>query len=137
VMTEVLRAMALAWEPEWGVVTTHQYDNMISEQVMPAGTSVGWVMYFSRLRGPVPPLPAPVRIEPVEDKGALVILTPRAVHRFQSGACRAGRACLRVADAGWTAEPIAALAPRVSERPWRFQLLGREMGPTLPLTTFR
>lgn len=76
VMAEVLRAMALSWEPEWGVVTSHQYDNLISEQVMPAGTSVGWMMYFSRLRGTVPPLPAPVRIEPVEDKGTLVILTP-------------------------------------------------------------
>jgi hypothetical protein len=76
VMTEVLRAMALAWEPEWGVVTSHSYDDLISEQVMPAGTSVGWMMYFSRLRGTVPPLPAPVRIEPVEDKGTLVILTP-------------------------------------------------------------
>jgi hypothetical protein len=76
VMTEVLRAMALAWEPEWGVVTSHQYDDLVSEQVMPAGTSVGWVMYFSRLRGTVPPLPAPMRIEPVEDKGTLVILTP-------------------------------------------------------------
>jgi hypothetical protein len=76
VMTEVLRAMALAWEPEWGVVSSHPYDELISEQVMPAGTSVGWVMYFSRLRGTVPPLPAPVRIEPVEDKGTLVILTP-------------------------------------------------------------
>jgi hypothetical protein len=41
-----------------------------------AGTFVGWVMYFSRLRGKVPPLPAPVRIEPVEDKGTLVTLTP-------------------------------------------------------------
>jgi hypothetical protein len=76
VMTEVLRAMALAWDPEWGVVTSHQYDDLVSEQVMPAGTSVGWVMYFSRLRGIVPPLPAPARIEPVEDKGTLVILTP-------------------------------------------------------------
>jgi hypothetical protein len=76
VMTEVLRAMALAWEPEWGVVTSHQYDDLVSEKVMPAGTSVGWVIYFSRLRGKVPPLPAPVRIEPVEDKGTLVILTP-------------------------------------------------------------
>ncbi|WP_309896703.1 immunity 52 family protein [Archangium sp.] len=76
VMTKVLRAMALAWEPEWGVVTSHQYDDLVSEKVMPAGTSVGWVMYFSRLRGKVPALPAPVRIEPVEDKGTLVTLTP-------------------------------------------------------------
>ncbi len=76
VMTEVLRAMALAWDPEWGVVASHQYDDLISEKVMPAGASVGWVMYFSRLRGAVPPLPAPVHIESVEDKGTLVILTP-------------------------------------------------------------
>jgi len=76
VMTEVLRAMVLAWEPEWGVVTSHQYDDLVSEQVMTAGTSVGWVMYFSWLRGTVPPLPAPVRIEHVEDKGTLVLLTP-------------------------------------------------------------
>jgi hypothetical protein len=76
VLTEVLRAMALAWEPEWGVVTSHQYDDLVSEQVMPAGTSIGWVMYFSRLRGTMPPLPAPVRIETVEDKGTLVTLTP-------------------------------------------------------------
>ncbi len=75
VMTAVLRAMALAWEPEWGVVTSQQYDELVSPQRMPAGTSAGWVMYFSRLRGPVPPLPAPVRVEPVEDRGTLVILT--------------------------------------------------------------
>jgi len=41
-----------------------------------AGTFVGWVMYFSRLRGTVPLLPTPVRIKPVEDKGTLVIITP-------------------------------------------------------------
>lgn len=39
-------------------------------------TFAGWVMYFSRLRGPLPPLPAPVRVEPVEEQGTLVILTP-------------------------------------------------------------
>ncbi|MFL5349340.1 MAG: immunity 52 family protein [Hyalangium sp.] len=76
VMVEVLRAMALAWDPEWGVATSYQHLEMLAPQVIPAGTFVGWVMYFSRLRGAVPPLPAPVRIEPVEDRGTLVILTP-------------------------------------------------------------
>jgi Immunity protein 52 len=75
VMTEVLRAMALAWDPEWGVATSEAHRDSVTESAKP-GTFVGWVMYFSRLRGTVPPLPAPVRIEPVEDKGALVILTP-------------------------------------------------------------
>jgi len=76
VMAEVLRAMALAWDPEWGVATSHQHLEMAVKGFPYAGTFVGWVMYFSRLRGKVPPLPAPVRIEPVEDKGTLVTLTP-------------------------------------------------------------
>lgn len=75
VMAEVLRAMALAWDPEWGVATSEAHRDSVTEKAKP-GTFVGWVMYFSRLRGKVPPLPAPVRIEPVEDKGTIVILTP-------------------------------------------------------------
>ncbi len=76
VLAQVLRAMALAWDPEWGVATSEAHRQMTVKGFPYAGTFVGWVMYFSRLRGKVPPLPAPVRIEPVEDKGTLVILTP-------------------------------------------------------------
>jgi len=75
VMAEVLHAMALAWDPEWGVATSEAHRDRVTEKAKP-GTFVGWVMYFSRLRGKVPPLPTPVRIEPVEDKGTLVTLTP-------------------------------------------------------------
>jgi hypothetical protein len=75
VMTEALRAMVLSWDPEWGIVTSHEHRQRVSERAK-AGTFVGWVTYFSRLRGVVPPLPAPVRVEPVEDKGTLVLLTP-------------------------------------------------------------
>jgi hypothetical protein len=76
VMTDVLRAMALAWDPEWGVATSEAHRDTVVKGFPYAGTFVGWVVYFSRLRGKVPPLPAPMRIEPVEDKGTLVILTP-------------------------------------------------------------
>jgi hypothetical protein len=76
VMAELLRAMALAWDPEWGVASSEAHRQMAVKGFPYAGTFVGWVMYFSRLRGAVPPLPAPVRIELVEDKGTLVILTP-------------------------------------------------------------
>jgi hypothetical protein len=76
VMTEVLRAMALAWDPEWGVATSHEYRQMAVKGFPDPGSFVGWVMYFSQQRGSVPPLPAPVRVEPVEDKGTLVVLTP-------------------------------------------------------------
>ncbi len=75
VLSEVVRAMALAWEPEWAVATSHAHRDLLPQPPR-AGTFVGWVMYFSRQRGTVPPLPAPVRVEPVEDQGTLVILTP-------------------------------------------------------------
>ncbi|WP_164000561.1 immunity 52 family protein [Pyxidicoccus caerfyrddinensis] len=75
VLTEVVRAMALAWAPECGIATSHLHRDT-AWQGLEAGTFTGWVTYFSRQRGTVPPLPAPVRIEPVEDKGTLIILTP-------------------------------------------------------------
>jgi hypothetical protein len=75
VMTGVIRAMAMAWEPEWAVATSVQHRAAVSQRPKP-GTFVGWVMYFSHQRGAVPPLPAPVRLEPVEDRGMLVTLTP-------------------------------------------------------------
>jgi hypothetical protein len=76
VMTEVLRAMALAWEPEWGIVTSDAHRQLAVKGFPHPGTFVGWVTYFAHFRGTAPPLPAPVRIEPVEDRGTLVILTP-------------------------------------------------------------
>lgn len=75
VLTEVVRSMALAWEPDWAVAMSHAYRDMEDE----AGKSdmwLGWVTYLARHRGTVPPLPAPVRIEPVADQGTLIILTP-------------------------------------------------------------
>jgi hypothetical protein len=75
VLTQALRALVLAWEPEWGIATSTAHRDRVSEFADP-GTFVGWVMYFSRGRGTVPPLPGPVRLEPVEDKGTLIVLTP-------------------------------------------------------------
>jgi hypothetical protein len=37
---------------------------------------LGWMTYLSCQRGRVPPLPAPVRTEPVVDRGTLILLTP-------------------------------------------------------------
>jgi hypothetical protein len=74
VLTEVVRAMVLAWEPDWGGAISEDYLELRNEPMGPPYT--GWVMYLSRGRGEVPPLPEPVRVEPVEDKGSLIILTP-------------------------------------------------------------
>ncbi|NNB92922.1 hypothetical protein HI113_03225 [Corallococcus exiguus] len=75
VLTNVARSMALAWEPDWAVAMSHAHRDM-DEGGDKADIWLGWVTYLSRHRGTVPPLPAPVRIEPVEDRGTLIILTP-------------------------------------------------------------
>jgi hypothetical protein len=74
VLTELVRCMARAWEPDFALATSKPH----REEVSPTGrvgAFVGWVMYFPHSRGRVPPLPAPVRIEPVEDRGTLIVLT--------------------------------------------------------------
>ncbi|RKG73489.1 hypothetical protein D7V88_36345 [Corallococcus terminator] len=75
VLTDVVRSMVLAWEPDWAFATSYAYESA-SPKPGSAPFSLGWITYLSPQRGPVPPLPSPVRIEPVEDRGTLIILTP-------------------------------------------------------------
>jgi hypothetical protein len=75
VLEQVLRAMVLAWEPETGVIVSHDF----REAMRPEGDMrefAGWLLYLSRSRGHLPPLPPPVRVEPLEDQGTLLILSP-------------------------------------------------------------
>ena len=77
VLTGVVRAMALAWEPEVGLATSHEHrDLIVTDEFPDPGTFAGWVMYFAHFRGTVPPLPAPVQVEHLPDRGTLITLTP-------------------------------------------------------------
>ncbi len=75
VLTGVMRAMAVAWEPEWALATADGLWEQLSGGSR-LGCFLGWMTYFAREWGEVPALPAPVHVEPVEDKGTLVTLTP-------------------------------------------------------------
>lgn len=75
VLTGLVRSMALAWEPDSALATSTLHRDAVTPEDN-AKAFVGWVMYFPHCRGKVPPLPAPVRVEPVEDKGTLIVLTP-------------------------------------------------------------
>ena len=77
-LTQILRALVLAWNPEWGVVTSHAFRDRLTDSAE-AGTFVGGLTYFSHRRGVLPPLPPPVQLEAVEDLGTLVLLTPEPV----------------------------------------------------------
>lgn len=75
VLSSVMRAMVLAWDPDWGVIVSEDFRDVLSREAS-AGTFVGWVTYFSRQRGEIPDLPEPVHAESVDDKGSLLLLTP-------------------------------------------------------------
>lgn len=75
VLSGAVRSMALAWDPDWAVAMSRTHRDL-DDQGGRDNAWLGWVTYFARQRGTVPPLPAPVRIEPVDDKGTLIILTP-------------------------------------------------------------
>ncbi|RKH53715.1 hypothetical protein D7Y23_02870 [Corallococcus sp. AB050B] len=75
VLEAVMRGMVAAYEPEWSAAMS-DYHREMDDPDNKTNAWVGWVTYFSKQRGTVPPLPAPVRIEPVEDKGTLIVLTP-------------------------------------------------------------
>lgn len=109
VMKQVLRNMAVAWEPEWAVATSDNHRDMVSGRAR-AGTFVGWMMYFSRRRGEVPPLPKPVQVEPVEGLGTLVVLTP---DRFSAANPEHVELAAQVREALRCAKLLGAL------RPWK------------------
>ncbi|WNG50252.1 hypothetical protein F0U60_43565 [Archangium minus] len=75
VLTGLVRAMAMAWDPDDAIATSDSHRELVSKKGE-VGPLVGWVTYLSRRRGTVPPLPAPVHSERVEDKGTLLVLTP-------------------------------------------------------------
>jgi len=122
VLTGVVRAMALAYEPDWAVATSHLHRSLLSEQKVWAGEFVGWVTYHSRGRGALPPLPAPARIEPVEDKGSLIVLmeerltgrTPEHVERaLRVGEVLASAGCMQPVIAPWEyPTPLTERPPR-------------------------
>jgi hypothetical protein len=75
VIARLVCSMAVAWDPDSAVGMSSPHLQMVDKGI-PFAVSIGWVTYLARHRGTVPPLPAPVRIEPVEDKGTLIVLTP-------------------------------------------------------------
>jgi hypothetical protein len=74
VLTQMLTCMAMAWDPEWAVATSDDVRDLVL-QPQKKEHAVGWIMYCANRQGRVPPLPAPVRIERVQDKGTMITLS--------------------------------------------------------------
>ncbi|MFL5347277.1 MAG: Imm52 family immunity protein [Hyalangium sp.] len=82
IQVAALRAIAAAWDPDWGISTSYALQDVMAKKGDERDWRVGWITYISRRLGRVPPLPAPVRIEPVEELGTLVIVTPEFFSAF-------------------------------------------------------
>ncbi|RYZ42828.1 MAG: hypothetical protein EOO71_06135 [Myxococcaceae bacterium] len=76
VLTAMLRETAIAWAPDWGVAMSHAHRDLVEPHRAQRAPYVGWVTYLAGTRGTVPPLPAPVRVEHVQDQGSLIVLMP-------------------------------------------------------------
>ncbi|NMO16132.1 hypothetical protein HPC49_33915 [Pyxidicoccus fallax] len=74
-LMSIVRGMVSAWEPDWALAGSSSY-RMQYREPDSSPFSLNWLTYLSHRLGRVPPLPAPVRIEPIEDRGTLIILTP-------------------------------------------------------------
>jgi hypothetical protein len=74
VLAEVLTCMATAWDPDYAMASSSQMVDLIQKRKLEV--RVGWLTYLSRRLGRLPPLPAPVRIEPVGALGWLLTLSP-------------------------------------------------------------
>ncbi|WP_375765538.1 immunity 52 family protein [Archangium gephyra] len=74
VLTEVLTCMATAWDPDFAMASSSEMVDLMEEGEFEV--RVGWLTYLSRRLGTLPPLPAPVRIEPVGTLGWLLVLSP-------------------------------------------------------------
>lgn len=75
VLKEVVGAMVRAWDAD-GCAVISEGDLNAKKAMLDGRPCLGWLTYIARRRGCVPPLPEQVHVEPLEDKGTLIILTP-------------------------------------------------------------
>nr|WP_281404564.1 Imm52 family immunity protein [Pyxidicoccus fallax] len=97
--------MALAWEPDWAMAASWDFRDAIAAEER-AGAFPGWITYLSRRRGIVPPLPAPVWIETVEDLGTLVVLAPERVTASNPAHVELGRRVFELLDRAGLLQPV-------------------------------
>jgi len=74
----LLRELVRIWEPDWAVASTGDILSLYRDATgrIPKCITCGWMTYLRHPRQAIPPLPKPMRVEPVGETGSLVIVTP-------------------------------------------------------------
>ncbi len=81
VLVAVMNCIVSTWEPDWGVVISNTYLNT-TPSALDNRPHMGWMVYLSRQRGVIPPLPPPVQVLPIGTQGSVIVITN---DRFTAG----------------------------------------------------
>lgn len=73
-LTEIIKALVIAWEPDWGVVNSNAYQANRFESKSNA-PRVGWILYLGKHRGDLPSLPQAVTTAMISNSGWLIAIT--------------------------------------------------------------
>jgi hypothetical protein len=76
VMMPLFECSIRAWDPHDGYVESYGYKKTLPPRRAADNIWGGWMIYFSREAGRIPPLPAPAEIVPVDDLGHIIVFTP-------------------------------------------------------------
>lgn len=105
VVVNVLRAMVLAWEPVLGVVASDELRWALRPERDSRGFA-GWLTYVSGERGEMPVPPLPIRTEPVEGQGSILVLTPERVSASNPEHLSLARRAQALLDANGLLRPV-------------------------------
>ena len=72
-ITHILTLMAQHLDIDWGLASWYELREALNQPL--TSPEVGWVTYFSSRFRPMPPLPPPTRLVPVEGHGTIIVLT--------------------------------------------------------------
>ncbi|HZH13954.1 MAG TPA: Imm52 family immunity protein [Archangium sp.] len=75
VLKQVVRAMVRTWDAD-GCAVIAEGDRVTKRALEDGRPCVGWLTYIAHRCGSLPPLPEQVLVEPLEDQGTLILLTP-------------------------------------------------------------
>jgi len=74
VLMALMKCVVSAWDPNWSVITSRQYQDMVPPRPSNA-PRMGWLLYLSSRRGKVPSLTLPSRVVSIGTQGSMVITT--------------------------------------------------------------
>jgi len=74
-LIELCALAARTWDLNYGWIVPDEYADRMPEALQQHKDPTGWMIYLSRRRGRIPPLPAPARVVPVDDLGSIVVVT--------------------------------------------------------------